>query len=302
MQKPRKLFLLPGRGAYKNMGQYFSSAEAFAANIETSETPALKMQSFLATGRELSQEQPILPKGQVVGRIDPTFAAEVIRDRSFDGIHALVSGRVAALQFKNIASKDWCDALTRSFIAHPEIHRESVTPAIYTLGKHLYACGSGTTIKCYFEQLPDTNRIMKSILPNQEDRLITFLKEMAEANGLDFEYLQAGGNQVEHGTLRLWGRKNGATNNGTTASSGSSLTFFANPHEDLKETSSDHPMLKQINNCDNIYGVILCIQAVPGKEPRTVLWDKELDLSTIRDSRNRFESGSYGFSTKLLED
>jgi|GEM_PF-1927953 len=252
---------------------------------------------------ESPTESPLLPGGEIVGKLDPDFNVEIIQDRSFDSIHKLAAGRVAGLQFKNVASIDWCQEVATRFIEHPETHRESVIPAIFTLGKHLYACGSGETIQCYFNEMEDTNRVMKTIFPNQEDLLISFLKELATSNGLGFEFLEAEGKSVQHGTLRLWGRKESADKQSdATSESENSLRFFANPHEDLKETNSDHPMLQQIQGCDNIYGVILCISAVPGHEPRTVLWDKELNLSEIRDPKNKISGGSYGFTTALLED
>ncbi len=270
--------------------------------IKRSPIPGLDGEKFTSCGEEVSTEVPTLPGGKVIGKFNPDFRVEVIRDQSFDTVHKLASGRVAGLQFKGVASQEWCDEVTRRFVDHPETHRESVVPLIYTLGKHLYACGSGTAIQCYFDGLDDTNRVMKSILPNKQDLLIEFLRTMAKENGMEFEFLEANGKRVEHGTLRLWGRKDDPKSESVASAEHSPLRYFANPHEDLKETNSDHPMLHQIQDCDNIYGVILCIQAHPGQEPRTILWDRELTLAEMRDPQNKFKSGSYGFATELLED
>ncbi|MFN4894448.1 MAG: hypothetical protein ACK5GN_10030 [Pseudomonadota bacterium] len=259
--------------------------------------------AYLTSGEpEASCEIPVLPGNKIVGIQDENFQVEVIRNRSLDAVHSLVSGRVPGLHYKGIASDQWCEDVAQRFIDHPETHKEKVVPAIYTIGKHLYACGTGTTVQCYFDELDKTSRVMKDILPDQHDPLISFLKEIAEHNGLEFEYLQADGKQVQHGTLRLWGRSEQEVGGTDDVFGDSTLKFFANPHEDLKETKSSHPMLSQIQECDNIYGVILCIKAVPGKEPRTILWDKELTFDQITNPDYRTTSGSYGFKTEILAD
>jgi hypothetical protein len=253
-----------------------------------------------------SSSSPSLPGNKIIGRQSEEFAARVTTDNCLDSVHELVAGRIAALHFKGVVSTQWCDEVTERFKNHRDVHREGVEPPIFTVGKHLYACGEGATIECYFKDLPKFNKIMDELLPKQEDPLIDFLARMAKENGMDFELLKADGCCVEHGTLRLWG--NASTNSKNTSQihgcrhAGGDLVWFALPHEDLKETNASHPMLTQIQGTDNIYGVILCLQAVQGREPRTILWNKELSLEQIKDPLNKSTHGSYGFSEQLLQD
>lgn len=183
-------------------------------------------------------------------------------------------------------------------MSHPDVNREKVSPPIFTLGKHLYACGSGEAVECYFSELGQTNKIMEGIFPAGRDLMMSFVERIALENGLELEFLSYAGGQVEHGTLRLWGSSSEKDENIIQPD----LKYFALPHEDLKETNSSHPMLSQIRDCDNIHAIILCLQAVDGREPRTVLWNKELTLDQIRDQDNKSEEGSYGYSTKVLRD
>jgi hypothetical protein len=281
--------------------QYYenNSSEQKQNNVPEMPSGLLRHSQFLSSGLNTIIESVELPQNRTVGVISEDFKPKRVTRNEMDAIHELLAGRVAGLQFKEAISKEWCDQVTDSFIKNPHVHKENVSPAIYTIGKHLYACGSGEAVECYFKDLDKTNETMKSVLPDNRDLMIEFVRELAETNDLEFEFLEHAGHRVEHGTLRLWG---GSDRIEGLDSGQSLLRYFALPHEDLKETRADHPMLSQIQKSDNIYAIILCLQAVEGKEPRTIIWDKELTLQEIRNKDNKSADGSYGFSTALLED
>ena len=100
---------------------------------------------------------------------------------------------------------------------------------------------------------------MKGILPITEDPILNFLVESCDRWGIEFEKLGIQNKIVEQGTLRLWGR-------GTDHESDN--VYFALPHEDYEETNANHPLLHQIQGTDNIYSIILCLDAVAGFETR----------------------------------
>jgi len=238
-----------------------------------------------------------LPSIQLPGGLhlpgSSVFAPSAMKPGNYDQLYKIFSGSTAGLVIKDAVDDTWCDELNNAFIKHPSTKKEGVEPPIYSLGSHLYACGSGTTVPCYFDTLEESNKAISEILPKGFDPLISSLKEACDFMACDFEFLKHEGKEVRHGNLRLWGA-------GTSASP--ELSYFALPHEDYEETNSNHPMLEQIHGLGNIYSIILCTDAIEGYEPETILWNGRLSLEQVLDPENRHDKGSYGFSETVLEN
>ena len=236
-----------------------------------------------------------LPCGKVVGTYSKEFQPEVVCGLAPHLLGRLNSGATPALHMVDAIDKKWCDQVNTAFSNHADVKQEGVNPVILSLGQHLYACGSGTTIECYFDKLEASNKAMREILPDGVDPLVDFLKNGCNLSNAEYEALCYNGIAVEHGTLRLWGQGDGKVDKCQPKKK-----YFALPHEDYEETNASHPMLSQIQGTNNIFSIILCIDAVPGREPTTILWDKRMTLDDIRDPQYRNQLGTYGFDEKIL--
>lgn len=204
----------------------------------------------------------------------------------------VTSGKVLALHIKNAMSHKWCDQVAQRFADHPETKKENVTPPIYSLGKHLYSCPQGESFSGYFRDIEASNIAITDVLPQGRDPIVSFLQDACELAGAKFEYLSLGGFSVRHGTLRLWGK-------GSDSSSGGRC-YFAVPHEDYVETNDRH-RLPQIHQSNNVYSIVLCVDAVRDREPETIVWNRRMTLAEIRDPNNRHLWASYGYRESLLD-
>jgi len=209
-------------------------------------------------------------------------------------LSALADEKIAALHMKNAIGLDWCDQVADQFACHPATTKEGVSPPIHSLGSHLYSCAKGELFSCYFQDIEQRNSAISSVLPDGHDPIVSFLQEACEVNNAQFEYLSFEDAIVRHGAFRRWGEGSQSIENGRC--------YFAVPHEDYQETNADHSLLGQIHDTNNVYSVILCIDAVDNKEPETIVWDRRLTLEEVRDPNNNHPWASYGYKESLLKD
>jgi hypothetical protein len=220
------------------------------------------------------------------------FVAKVIEGLQPAMLTAVTSGKAPALHIRNAMSQEWCDQVSERFAHHPATKKEGVTPSIYSLGTHLYSCPKGESASIYFRDIEQSNAAISDVLPNGKDPIVSFLQEACALNNAKFEYLSAHGNSVRHGSLRLWGK-------GSEAATGGRC-YFAVPHEDYEETNDHHP-LPQIYQSQNVFSIVLCIDAVHDREPETIVWNRRMTLEEIRDPNNSHPWASYGYRESLLE-
>jgi hypothetical protein len=233
----------------------------------------------LATGESFKISSDTLLTGVIEG-LQPALLTQVTR------------GKVLALHIKNAMGHEWCDQVTQRFAHHPATKKENVTPPIYSLGTHLYSCPQGESFSGYFRDIEMSNAAIADVLPQGRDPIVSFLQDACELIDAKFEYLSLGGFSVRHGTLRLWGK-------GSDSPSGGRC-YFAVPHEDYEETNDRH-RLPQIHQSNNVYSIVLCVDAVSGREPETIVWNRRMTLEEIRDPNNRHLWASYGYRESLLE-
>lgn len=205
----------------------------------------------------------------------------------------LAAGEFPALHMKNAIAPEWCDQVAEQFAGHPATKKEGVSPPIYSLGSHLYSCAEGEAYSCYFRDLEQRNAAVANVLPHGHDPIVAFLQDSCELNDAQFEYLSYEGATVRHGALRLWG--------GGSKSSTDDRCYFAMPHEDYEETNANNPFLQQIHGTGNVYSIILCIDAIEGYEPETIVWDRRITMDEIKDPANQHPWASYGFNEALLD-
>lgn len=221
------------------------------------------------------------------------FAAAITDGFQPAMLELLAAGKIPALHMTNAIHPTWCDQISHQFTHHPATKREGVTPPIHSLGSHLYSCPKGETLSCYFRNIEDRNSAMATVLPDGYDPIVSFLRAACELQDADLEYLSYNGSMVRHGVLRLWGAG--------SRPEGGGRCYFAVPHEDYEETNAEHSMLRQIHGSDNVYSMIICIDAVPDKEPETIVWNRRMTLDEIRDPANKHPWANYGFRESLLE-
>ena len=221
-----------------------------------------------------------------------TFVAGVSEGLQPAMLTAVTGGVVPALLIKNALSQEWCDQVSERFTHHPATKKEGVTPPIYSLGTHLYSCPKGESSEGYFRDIERNNAAIEDVLPNGVDPIVSFLQDACEQSGARFEYLSLNGCSVRHGTLRLWGKD--------SVASGGGRCYFAVPHEDYEETNDHHP-LPQIHQTNNVYSIVLCIDAIQDREPETIIWNRRMTLEEIRDPNNRHPWASYGYRESLLD-
>lgn len=221
------------------------------------------------------------------------FAAAITEGLQPAMLAMLADGTIPAIHMKNAVDSEWCDQVSERFAQHPATEKEGVVPPIYSLGSHLYSCPKGEAVPCYFQNIEKMNTAMASVLPNGHDPIVSFLQEACELNNAQFEYLTLDGVSVRHGALRLWGEGSHSISD--------ERCYFAAPHEDYEETNDNNPLLDQIYDSDNVYSIILCIDAVEDKEPETIVWDRRMTLDEINDPGNRHPYSSYGYKESLLE-
>jgi hypothetical protein len=179
------------------------------------------------------------------------------------------------------------------FTRHPATKKEDVLPPIYSLGNHLYSCPKGESYAYYFQKIDQSNSAIAEILPNGWDPIVSFLKEACELVGSEFEYLTADRFSIRHGSLRMWGKDSGSTADGRC--------YFAVPHEDYEETNHNH-RLPQIYQSNNVYSIVLCLDAVHDREPETIVWNQRMSLEEISDPKNKHSWASYGYRESLFQD
>jgi hypothetical protein len=233
----------------------------------------------------------LLATGESLQINNGAFAAKVTEGLQSTMLAALANGKIPALHMKNAVDREWCKQVVDRFIHHPATKKEDVMPPIYSLGSHLYSCPKGK-FSCYFDDIERMNLAISNVLPDGHDPIVSFLQDACELNNAQFEYLSYSGASVRHGTLRLWGE-------GSQPSSYSKC-YFAAPHEDYEETNANHP-LHQIYGSNNIYSIILCIDAVDDKEPETIVWNRRMTMEEIRDPNNKHAWSSYGYNESILE-
>ncbi len=242
---------------------------------------------------ERTRQEVLLTTGESLHINSDTFVAGVIEGLQPAMLTAVTSGKIPALHIKNAMSHEWCNQVSERFMHHPATKKEGVTPPIYSLGTHLYSCPKGETFSSYFRDIERSNAAIANVLPNGNDPIVSFLQAACELNDAKFEYLSLNGVSVRHGTLRLWGKDSGASSGGRC--------YFAVPHEDYEETNDQHP-LPQIYQSNNVYSIVLCIDAVHDREPETLVWNRRMTLAEIRDPNNRHPWASYGYRESLLDD
>ena len=235
----------------------------------------------------------VLATGESLQITNNNFAAEVTEGFQPAILAKLVAGETLAIHMKNAVDPEWCQQVTERFIQHPATKTENVTPPIYSLGSHLYSCATGDEVSGYFLGVERMNGAIKSVLPEGHDPIVAFLQEACELNNAKFEYLSCNGISVRHGSLRIWGK-------GTQASNDKQY-YFAAPHEDYEETNAKHPALHQIYGLNNLYSIILCIDAVVDREPETLVWNRRMTLEEIRNPDNKHAWSSYGYKESLIE-
>lgn len=234
----------------------------------------------------------VLATGETLRVSNGSFAATTTDGLQPAMLAALADGSVPALRMTDAVDPAWCDYVSERFAQHPATTREGVTPPIYSLGSHLYSWPKGQTA-AYFRDIEACNAAIASVLPDGHDPITAFLRDACAMSQATLEYLASDGASVRHGALRRWGDGSRASQAGPC--------YFAVPHEDYAETHADHGHLEQIRNADNVFSIILCIDAVADQEPETILWDRRLTLEEIRDPGNRHPWASYGYNEALLE-
>jgi hypothetical protein len=247
----------------------------------------------LSSGYPNSTRQVCLSSGEILQISESAYSATTINGLQPEMLSAVTSGMVPALHIKNAVSTQWCDLVTNRFTRHPETRKEDVVPSIYSLGTHLYSCPRGESLTYYFQKVEQSNAAIEEILPHGRDPMVTFLKEACDLNGAGFEYLTADELSIRHGSLRMWGKGSGSKEDGRC--------YFAVPHEDYEETNDNH-RLPQIYQSNNVYSIVLCIDAVHDREPETIVWNRRMTLEETRDPRNRHSWASYGYRESLLQD
>lgn len=238
-------------------------------------------------------DEVVLTTGESLKVTNGAFSPEVADGFQPTMLAGLADEKIAALHMRNAVDLKWCDRVSDRFAQHPETKKEGVSPPIYSLGSHLYSAAEGETFSGYFKNIEQRNLAISSVLPEGHDPIVSFLKEACKVNNAEFEYLSFNDESVRHGSLRLWGGGSRPAEDGRC--------YFAVPHEDYEETNADHALLEQIHDSDNVYSIILCIDAVDDKEPETIVWDKHLTLEEIRDPNNKHPWASYGYSESILE-
>jgi len=235
----------------------------------------------------------LLPTGDSLQLANGAFAAAVIEGLLPRMLTEFADKKIPALHMKNAVDQEWCDEVSNRFKRHPATKKEGVIPPIYSLGSHLYSCSKGEAFSCYFRDIEQMNSAISSVLPDGHDPIVSFLQDACELNNAQFEYLSCNGASVRHGTLRLWGE-------GLQPSTGSRC-YFAVPHEDYEETNANHSSFHQIYGSNNVYSIILCIDAVHDREPETIVWDRRMTLEEIHDPNNKHPWASYGYKESMLE-
>jgi hypothetical protein len=239
-----------------------------------------------------ASQEVLLSTGECLQIGSDTFVPGVIEGLQPAILTAVTSGKVPALHIKNAMSQEWCDQVSMRFADHPATKKEGVTPPIYSLGTHLYSCPKGQSISSYLGDIERSNEAIADVLPNRNDPIVTFLQKACELNNAKFEYLSHAGFSVRHGTLRLWGKDSVASSGGRC--------YFAVPHEDYEETNDLHP-LPQIHQSNNVYSIVLCIDAIQDREPETIVWNRRMTLEEIRDPQNKHPWASYGYRESFLD-
>ncbi len=234
----------------------------------------------------------VLATGETLRVSNGSFAATITEGLQPAMLAALAEGSVPALCMTDAVDPAWCDYVSERFAQHPATKREGVTPPIYSMGSHLYSWPKGQTA-AYFRDIEARNAAIASVLPDGHDPIVAFLRDACAMSQAKLEYLSSDGASVRHGALRRWG-------DGSRASQ-AERCYFAVPHEDYVETNADHGHLDQLRKADNVYSIILCIDAVADKEPETIVWNRRLTLDEVRDPGNRHPWASYGYNETLLE-
>jgi hypothetical protein len=245
------------------------------------------------SGQPNVSREVCLSTGETLKVSDGAYSAATIKGLQPSMLGAVVSGLAPALHIENAVSMQWCDLVTSRFTRHPETRKEDVVPPIYSLGAHLYSCARGESLSCYFQKVEQSNAAIEEILPYGHDPMVTFLQDACKLNGASFEYLTAQEFSIRHGSLRMWGKDSG--------SRADELCYFAVPHEDYEETNDKH-RLPQIYQSNNVYSIVLCIDAVRGREPETIIWNHRMTLDDIRNPQNKHSWASYGYRESLLQD
>lgn len=233
-----------------------------------------------------------LVTGETLKICGNTFAAGTVDGLQPSVLKTVATKKSAAMHINNAVSHDWCDYVTKQFTAHHSTKKEGVTPPIYSLGTHLYSCPKGESYASYFRDIEMYNQAIEDILPNGLDPIVVFLQKACALNGISFEYLKQNDLSVRHGAIRLWGKDSGSSSDGRC--------YFAVPHEDYEETNDHHP-LPQIYQSNNVFSIVLCIDAIEGKEPETIIWNRRMSLQEIRDPNNKHPWASYGYRESLFE-
>lgn len=239
-----------------------------------------------------SAQEILLAAGESLQIANSAFAATVTEGFQPSMLAGIANGKIPALHMQNAVDPAWCDQVAEQFKQHPATQKEGVTPPIYSLGTHLYSCPKGEEAACYFQGLEQRNEAIASVLPGGYDPIVSFLQDACRLNDIQFEYLSHNGVSVRHGALRMWGEG--------SQTSTDSRCYFAVPHEDYEETNAEHP-LPQIHDANNVYSIILCIDAVPDREPETIVWDRRMTLEEIRTPHNKHAWASYGYNESLVE-
>lgn len=234
----------------------------------------------------------VLATGETLHISSDSFVSGVCEELQPAILSAVTSGKVPAMHIRNAMSQEWCDQVAKRFAGHPATKKEGVTPPIYSLGTHLYSSPKGESVSSYFRDIERSNVAIEDVLPNGIDPITSFLQAACELNDAKFEYLSLDGLSVRHGTLRLWGKDSCVSSSGRC--------YFAVPHEDYEETNDKH-RLPQIYKSNNVYSIVLCIDAVNDREPETIIWNRRMTLEEIRDPINQHPWASYGYRETLLE-
>lgn len=253
---------------------------------------AEKISNLPSPHGEPPRQDIVLVTGESLKISGDTFVACVTEGLLPASLSAVTSGKAPALHIKNAMSQEWCNQVAKRFEEHAATKKEGVTPPIYSLGTHLYSCPKGESGSSYFRDIEQSNAAIEDVLPNGDDPIVSFLRKACELSDAKFEYLSLNGHSVRHGTLRMWGKDSGSSSVGRC--------YFAVPHEDYEETNDKHP-LPQIYESNNVYSIVLCIDAVNDKEPETIVWNRRMTLQEIRDPINQHPWASYGFRESLLE-
>lgn len=243
--------------------------------------------------KEYTVQDIVLATGESLQVTDTNFAAAVMDGFQPAMLAPLITGETPAIHIKNAVDQQWCRQVTERFIQHPATKSENVTPPIYSLGSHLYSCPAGDEFSGYFRDVEQMNAAIASVLPEGYDPIVDFLQKACQLNGVHFEYLSCNGASVRHGSLRLWGEGAEVSND--------KLCYFAAPHEDYEETNAKHPALRQIYGSNNLYSIILCIDAVKDREPETLVWNRRMTLEEIRNPENKHAWSSYGYNESIIK-